>query len=766
MKTRKNLVKMMLMSIATAATMMFNACTDDLGEMNDNQQPQGADTALLEAYGLTYQTFDNNDDVMILDADTTMISISCAYADKLGITSFVNHPMGIWQAMNQLPYIRKATAERIEGDRYIVSVVPATVAEIIGDKHVQLNTEIYVNPNPSPALKTRAGGFEMPDYAAKYVDENSVIHPAVILMTDPYGYDKPYHTPDEQPVALQTRAAQDGEYACMTADEILSRSTRASIHNRIFSFDKKLEQDFKWPIGKGSKDSLYLNFEANLKFGINYFITIDGGVKWNAIIPTPYVNKFEAGLDGEFGFDTEIQFGFNKEWELDPDKWRQTLFTFTGYTFTFMVGPVPVAIEASPELFAKLDGKVNGKIFMGMKYEYANNFKAGITYDGETDKWGVIKEFNEEKNTFTYLPPQAEVHAEAGFGIYLGAKIKIYKVAGPELSVGPRLGAEATLSISPYEEKLDLEAEVKMTMNAVVGAKIEVLGYELAGTETTIELAGPWTLWKFPSDGSEHKVEPWISPIIKQRIEESMHHSYYGASITRLIQENIDLLKAMNNIDDEAARKMVYLDLKENSQVSDLELTDAMVSEIITRLGEYNTILKQQYADWEYQQHKDDAEWIGKHNWQAICDELKAGKKIDEYTYERLLSGEMEIHQWFLDEFHREPTLASAEDISWIIDHLNHYYSYRDAKNGKGNTNTDEQQKDTKVEPNLDEIWATYCAQLKEEFPNLFIGRRPLGPTYLNQIRKNFKTKFGHEAGMDAGDYELVRKELMRRGGL
>ena len=51
-------------------------------------------TSALEAYGLTFETFENENDVQILNADTTEISVSKAYADKLGITSFVNHPMG------------------------------------------------------------------------------------------------------------------------------------------------------------------------------------------------------------------------------------------------------------------------------------------------------------------------------------------------------------------------------------------------------------------------------------------------------------------------------------------------------------------------------------------------------------------------------------------------------------------------------------------------------------------------------------------------
>ena len=221
MTTKKNLVKQVLMSTLTAVTFAFSfsSCSDEFDSPNasaDNQQaPEGAKTELLEAYGLTFENFISENDIIIIDADTTQLSISKAYADKMGITSFVNHPMGIWHKVENLPYIRKATAEKLVGDRYIVDVVPATVAEIMGEKKVDLQTDIYVN-NDASSVKTRAAGDNIPEYSAKYVDNNNVIHPAYIHLTDPYGYDTDYNTADDKPSAAQTRAAQSGEYQYIT----------------------------------------------------------------------------------------------------------------------------------------------------------------------------------------------------------------------------------------------------------------------------------------------------------------------------------------------------------------------------------------------------------------------------------------------------------------------------------------------------------------------------------------------------------------------
>lgn len=675
MKTMKNLVKMILISIAAAANVMFTSCSDDLNEIgtgNGSQQPEGAQTALLEAYGLTFENFISESDVTILDADTTQISVSKAYAEKMGIESFVGHSMGIWHKVEQLPYIRKATAEQLVGDRYILTVVPATVAEIIGDKKVTLNTGIYVNPDADGGSATRANGPAMPAYAAKYMDENDVLHPAVIHLTDPYDYDKGYHTDDDQPTA-QTRA--DGSYQYITADELAAEGTRASAHCCILAFKDKLAMDKNFDC-TGNGDSINVRASLPIDFELNYFITLDGGVKWHFIIPEPYVEKFEAGVDGKFAFTPEFKIGFKKEWKLDKDKWKKTLIEFSSYTFTFWVGPVPVVVKCDPSLYIKLDGKVNGAVDVGFKYEYENNFKAGVRYtDG--NGWDVIKEFEEVKNDFTLIKPEVQVHGEAGIGLYFGVDVMIYGAAGPQLAVGPRLGGEFTATVSPFEEEsLDFKAEVNVTVNAVAGAKLKVLGYSLAEWSHIVPIVGPWTLYKYPSDGTEHKVTPWVSANWLFLFD-AMRHGKYSTSFNKDLQETITMLKAMNDIDSYTAEQQVYLELMKGWQNFPGK-NDHTYQTVLTRISEYRDKVATEYDNFEYQQHaeKGDVAWINAYNWRHICEELKANKiSSDNQAWFDGVSDE--IHQWFLDEFDREPTLASKDDLEWLQNHIFHYDNYK-----------------------------------------------------------------------------------------
>lgn len=499
MKNLKTIAAMLLLSISSTIT--FTSCQDDAineNKVDSKALASGANGQNLKAYGLTYHNFVGKNDVMILNADTTEISVNKALAEKMGITTFVNHPMGIWDAQNHLPYARKATAEKLVGDRYILKVVPATVAELVGENKVTLNTAAYFNPNVQGA-QTRAG-IEMPEFAAKYTDENGIIHPAIIHMTDEYGYDKDYYTDEDRPKA-GTRS--NGEYQFITGEE-LANGTRFSVNRNILSVHKEIKSEVKLPCGKSGGDNAKMTVKAPIDFELNYFLTLNGGYKFPIDI---YVKKFETGLDGKFGMAPEVKFEMKKEWKLDADKFTYKLAKFHGYSFTFMVGFIPVVVTCSPNMYARIDGSVNAEFKAGFKYEYESTFKGGVRYTKE-DGWSVINEFKEEKNVFTFYKPTAKVHAEAGVAFYIGMDVMLYDVAGPTASVGPRLGAEADLKAQATATgvNLDLKAKVGMSVNAEVGAKLSLLGYDLAEYHKGFVLGGPWTIWQYPTTGQEHQV--------------------------------------------------------------------------------------------------------------------------------------------------------------------------------------------------------------------------------------------------------------------
>ena len=396
MKKNSIMVKTLLMSMLTAGIITFPfgfaSCSDDALDngMVEPISAQQGDYSNYEPYGLTYHNFDSEDDVQILNADTTEIAVKKSLADKLGITNFENHPIGIWDSPSHMAYGRKGLKQELVGETYIIKVGKVTTAELIGDKAAQLSTDLYVN-NDAQAVKTRAAGEDIPEFAAKYVDDDNMIHPAAILYTDPYGYDKDYHLEGDMPSASATRAAQTGEYQYATPEELL-KDTRASIHPRILSIDSELKFDKKFQLGKCEGDSINIAGKIPVEFNLNYFLTLNGGIKWAGIIPYPTIKKFETGFDGNFGFHPEFTIGFSQEFKLPKDKEKVKIGHFKGYTFTFMIGVIPVAVTVNPNLYLKFDASVTGSAHLKCEYDYSNWFKAGCRYDG---KWSTFKEFEE-----------------------------------------------------------------------------------------------------------------------------------------------------------------------------------------------------------------------------------------------------------------------------------------------------------------------------------------------------------------------------------
>ena len=147
MKKNSVMVKQVLMSIVAAGmiTFGFTACSENDELSNENasaEMEREYNGPALEPYGLSFQEFITPNDVQILNADTTQISVSKALAEKLGIKSFVGHPMGIWESMDNDSYMCKATKEKLVGDRYVLDVVPAALAELLNGKDVKLRLQV------------------------------------------------------------------------------------------------------------------------------------------------------------------------------------------------------------------------------------------------------------------------------------------------------------------------------------------------------------------------------------------------------------------------------------------------------------------------------------------------------------------------------------------------------------------------------------------------------------------------------------------------
>lgn len=504
MTTRKNLVKQVLMSTLTAGlfAVSFTACSDELdnsaNDVAESSRVAGANDELLNPLGLVYTDFINSNDVQILNDDTTMISVSKAYADKMGINNFVNHPMGIWQSLNEAAYLRRATSQRLSGDRYILNVVPSALGEIIQDGELKVNTALYVDP--SKQVSTRAAGGDA--RGAQYVDDNGVIHPAAITLnlgegaaTRGAGNGNVTFTPEDL-LGHQTRNAVEDFFT-----ELIRGVGQSIVHGDpgcgvtfstggacdLFTFSPTINRDFKIECGKESGDTITLGVKCPTEFTLGY--------RMNMYVVNNKVKNFETALTGSFAFKPQLTVGSSKKLEIPEDKSSFKLTDLPGAAFTIYVMGVPVLITLVNHMDVKFDASVQGKIYAGIKYEFASTFEAGLKYDGS---WHPITDGEITKNEVSFITPRADVHAETGIGLLFCSDVLVGGVVGPTASVGPKLGGELDMTFAPFDAiPFKADAAIKMGVYGEVGAKLALWKIQLAKFTCPFTLGPEITLWEY-----------------------------------------------------------------------------------------------------------------------------------------------------------------------------------------------------------------------------------------------------------------------------
>ena len=544
MKKMTVMVKQVLMSTLTAGMFVFafTACSDDnmespVNNADDNQASVSDGNGLKKALGLVYTDFINDNDVQILNDDTTMISVSKAYADKMGISDFVDHPMGIWQRKDERSYLRRAVAQRLDGDKYILNVVPSGLGEVLAGQEFELNTAIYVNPN---AGNTR--GLS----ADKYTDSQNRIHPVAVAITRRAG---------------ETTRGDFNQYGVLTAEEILNgenfdlsptAKTRwnplKSLGEAIGTVIDKVKEiftvgsefiefvdnvrkngltvkgensgrfirehgEFKFPkieikTGENKGDTLTIESKVPYDVTFDYTLKLDSKVTLKkALIPFDLDTRyFEGRIDGTVAVAPQMMFGLNGKVEIPKEYQNIKLAQLSEFTFIFMAGCVPVAITVQPAIYLHMNAGLSGQVYTGFKYEYANQFSAGVKYDKNNGGWKPIADYKTTKSEFSFITPRASVSANAEAGVLLGCDVLVDMLAGPTLSVGPLIKADMKATIAPMEKKpFEFEAGIKAGVYGRAGAKLKLWRVELLEWQTELNFGPEWDIWTFKFDGENVK---------------------------------------------------------------------------------------------------------------------------------------------------------------------------------------------------------------------------------------------------------------------
>lgn len=313
---KNRLLSLLLTAAMLAMAATFTACSGDkdgTSEKEPDKPDTGEGIKLGEPIGLVYTDFLTANDV-IHNADTTELRISKALADKKGITDFVNRPMGIWDQKEHRAYLRRATEQRLEGDRYVLKVVRSSVAEVTHGQEMALNTGIYYNPKRMVSRGGLTRASQGDPMADKYIDDDNVIHPAAITV----------QMKSDAPAAAQalTRGSGDGNSATFTIEELYTNPpsgangwfdwledlweeiVEATSYDwdddhtiSLISTSATISKDFKFDCGGESGDTITLRFRCPIDFDLDYTLNIrsHGSIE-TAFVPIP--NYLETYIEG------------------------------------------------------------------------------------------------------------------------------------------------------------------------------------------------------------------------------------------------------------------------------------------------------------------------------------------------------------------------------------------------------------------------------------------------------------------------------------
>ena len=447
--------------IMTIAMVVMSACEKE----SIDPQPKPED---LKPFAMTYVDFITPNDVQILSEDTTLISVNMEYAEKMGIKYFKDRAVTIWRTMGTVPFIRKITDAQERGNEIILTTTRGEFADMFENVDMSLVSDLHVDRDYQPMGATRSASGELvTDISDKYQDDNGVYHPAVIIFDE----DSP------MAINMQTRSGVTRNY--FTAEELLEQNATFNIIN--------VQSDFKFDHRYPKKDDEVDNNGSSVHFRGKVGVSAELSAYANVSVGFFKLKKFEAGVKGSLGLTAKMGVAIQKQVEKE---WERELMPVGGHVMVFWVGPIPVPLvyESSINHRTKVSGTASLDLLASGKYTLS--FEEGCLYEAGKG-WKNISKESKSSKAFNYDGIRGSAKFEANTGIFYEMGIYFGCSAGPEFSFGPSISAEAEVSSSATMDKgLDVNASVAAYagLSGEIGAKVKVLGYNLAKWSTTFDL--------------------------------------------------------------------------------------------------------------------------------------------------------------------------------------------------------------------------------------------------------------------------------------
>lgn len=377
-------------------------------------------------------------DVKILNADTTLISVSKTFTQKIRDEPRVGEKLVLY--LNDTTVLNsKILSVRDKADRYELNITPVPMEEVFDNLSMSAESDDYYNP----AGETKSA--DNPNSWRSFVDERGTLHPAVTTTYDDNG----------QPIVI------DHRHRAMTKGLSLGLDIKPK-----FPIDIK-------------KD--------NFAFSVRPDIHIYGNVGFTLQISWFKLKKCEAYAKAGVDINFPISLSFSGEKKIPlldksvADKKQIKLF---------FVSIVPVIFNYTPGIKATVDLTFSGEAAITTGFKYTANAKIGTRW--VNGKWNDIKEQNSK---FTFIEPTFSLEAKANLTAMVGPYIEFgfYGIYFGEVYAGGygEIEASAKLSLAAAKKALDLKLTCEVGVKAGVSFKLKILKWALAKWKMD------WKLYKY-----------------------------------------------------------------------------------------------------------------------------------------------------------------------------------------------------------------------------------------------------------------------------
>ena len=440
-------------AIVSIAMAVMSAC-DKNGP--DNPQPERKAPLVM-----TYEDFITPNDVQILTSDTTSISVSATYAEKMGITDFNDRAVTIWRTIGTVPFVRIITDSKVEMDQIILTTIKGEFSDMFENLELSLDTDLYVNRDYVPTKATRTGTTEeVTDISGRYIDANGIYHPAVIIFEE----DSPAVK------GLKTKTGEAKNF--FTADELLEDNYSFDIIDVHTDF--KLDYEYpKTDEDKGVEDT---DTKIHIKGKVGVLAKLSSYV--NVSISWFKLKKFEAGIKGETELSAKMSFGIAKGIEYEQE---HKLLDLGSVTSVFWVGIIPIPYTVETSIKEKVEASAEASLALYASAKYELGFEKGCRYTS-SDGWENTSKESYSRGSFNLDGVKGTAEVEASAGVFYEVAVLLGGSSGPTFSFGPKLSAEAEVHAEVNLDHFEIGASVGayFGLSGEIGTKVTILGYQLA----------------------------------------------------------------------------------------------------------------------------------------------------------------------------------------------------------------------------------------------------------------------------------------------